>query len=280
MKPHRLLPARSGWLPQIGCRASSTGRCARLSHARKHQWACAQLHTSNTEGDRHDFSPSAGVRAPGEHHHQGPGPHRHRLGLLADGASAAQAQSANLPDVQVGDRWYWQHTDALANIRDWTSIDQVIAVDDKTIKVRGQIKGKPGYAVHTFARDWSPIDVGVAKYDPPLQILSFPLTVGKKWSQSGDKQVLSNGKHGSYNLRGEVQAFEKVTTPAGTFDAYKVVLTIDATSNDEDANVGHTTDTEWYAPALKRYVKSINAFTRDGVERSRDLLELSDSSLR
>ena len=107
-----------------------------------------------------------------------------------------------------------------------------------------------------------------------------PLQVGKKWDGVADKRLFSNGKHGKFNLKGEVVSFEKVTVSAGTFDAYKVVLTIDAASTDEDANIGNTVATFWYAPSVKREIKSEYVFTKDGRVRSRDLFELLEYSLR
>lgn len=204
------------------------------------------------------------------------------LGVLVALATvaSAQAQSTDKPDVHVGDRWYWQHTDGKANEKDVTTIEDVIEVNPDNLKVRARVKGRSGSAIFTYTRDWDPVDVGIARYDPMLQTLAFPLSVGKKWTSHADKQLFSNGKHGSFNLKAEVQAYEKVTVPAGTFDAYRVQVTVDATSNDEDANIGHTTETQWYAPEAKRYVKLVSAFTRDGVERTKDIYELADYSLR
>ncbi len=75
-------------------------------------------------------------------------------------------------------------------------------------------------------------------------------------------------------------ALEKVTVPAGTFDAYKIKLHVDATVSDEDANIGNTLVTIWYAPAVKRYVKYENTFSRDGRVRSKDVNKLIQYSLR
>ena len=52
--------------------------------------------------------------------------------------------------------------------------------------------------------------------------------------------LFSNGKHGKFFLKGEVVAFEKVTVPAGTFDAYKINMVLDASGTDEDVNIGNT----------------------------------------
>ncbi len=205
----------------------------------------------------------------------------HAMGLgLIFAAAGAGAQSVDAPDVHVGDRWSWQHTNGLANERDFTAIEDVIDVSDAEIKSRERIKGKQNGAIAVFTREWNPVDVASARYDPFLRELSFPLQVGKKWDASADKMLFSNAKHGKFSLKGEVAALEKVTVPAGTFDAYKIVLHIDAIATDEDANIGNTLETIWYAPSVRRYVKFENTFSRDGRVRSKDINELLEYSLR
>ena len=193
--------------------------------------------------------------------------------------SAAHADGVDRPDVHVGDRWSWQHTNALANERDYTVIHDVVEIGDSEIKVRERIKGKSGSAIAVFTREWNPVDVSSARYDPDLHEYAFPLQAGKTWSASADKMLFSNGKHGKFTLKGEVSGAEKITVPAGTFDTLKIVLHIDAVSTDEDANIGNTVETIWYAPAVKRYVKYQNVFSRDGRVRSNDLYELIEYSL-
>lgn len=195
-------------------------------------------------------------------------------------AVGAFAESVDKPDVHIGDRWAWQHINGLANERDFTQIEDVVDISDNEIRTRVRIKGKPGGGIATFTREWNPIDVVSARYDPYLKDFAFPLQIGKKWDSSADKMLFSNGKHGKFFSKSEVVAMEKVTVPAGTFDAYKINVSIDAAGTDEDANAGHTVETYWYAPTVKRYVKFENTFTRDGRVRSKDVLELLEYSLR
>ncbi len=195
-------------------------------------------------------------------------------------AVKAFAVGTDIPDVHVGDRWSWQHINGLANERDVTQIEDVIEVSANEIRTRVRVKGKPGNAIATYTREWNPIDVASAQYSPNLKDLAFPLEIGKKWDGNADKMLFSNGKHGKFFLKGEVVAFEKVTVPAGTFDAYKINVIIDASGTDEDANIGNTVESYWYAPSVKRYVKLENTFKRDGRVRSKDIYELLDYSLR
>jgi hypothetical protein len=200
--------------------------------------------------------------------------------LLVLFAAYAFAQNPDRPDVHVGDRWSWQHINGLANERDLTRIEDVVEVSDNEIRTRVRVKGNSGSGIATYTREWNPVDVIYAQFSPNLKELVFPLQVGKKWDGTADKMLFSNGKHGKFFLKGEVVAFEKVTVPAGTFDAYKINVVLDATGTDEDANIGNTVESYWYAPSVKRYVKLENTFKRDGRVRSKDIYELLEYSLR
>lgn len=200
------------------------------------------------------------------------------VGILL--AAGVRAENADRPEVHVGDRWSWQHTNGLANERDYTTIEDVIDVSGTEIKTRWRIKGKPNSSIAAFTLEWNPVDVVTARYEPFLREFAFPLQAGKKWDASADKMLFSNGKHGKFTVKGEVLGVEKVSEPAGVFDAYKISLHIDAIGTDEDANIGNTVETIWYAPAVKRYVRFENTFSRDGRVRSKDIYDLLEYSLR
>ncbi len=190
------------------------------------------------------------------------------------------AESVDAPAVSVGDRWEWQHTNTLVNEKDLTIIEDVIEINASEIKVRERVKGRANFGVGTFTSEWNPKDVGDAKYEPCLRLFKFPLAVGEKWTDSSDKRLLSNGKHGKFSIKGEVVSKEQITTPVGKFDTYKVKVILNAVGTDEDANTGHTEDTYWYSPDVKNYVKSEHIFMRDGLVRNKDIRELQEFSLR
>ena len=195
-------------------------------------------------------------------------------------AAYSHAETTDKPDVHVGDRWSWQHTNGLVNERDVTRVEDVVGISDNEIKTRVRIKGKSGSDIYTYTRDWNPVDIVSAQWTPYLKRFVFPLEVGKKWDGAADKMVFKGGKHGKFSLTGEVVAFEKVTVPAGTFDAYKIKLTTDAVSTDEDVISGHTEETCWYAPAVRQNVKCEDTFSRDGRVRTMDIDELLEFNLR
>ena len=68
----------------------------------------------------------------------------------------AFAQGTDKPDVHVGDRWSWQHTNGLANEKDLTRIEDIIEVSDNEIRTRVRVKGKSESGIATYTREWNP----------------------------------------------------------------------------------------------------------------------------
>ncbi len=85
---------------------------------------------------------------------------------------------------------------------------------------------------------------------PPDELgwLNFPLSVGKDWSF----RYLSSFTGGWRYSENQVTAWEKVRTPKGEFDAFKI-----------DREVGRTNYYLWYSPAAKAIIviqrRSINS---------------------
>ena len=85
---------------------------------------------------------------------------------------------------------------------------------------------------------------------------AFPLTVGKRWSMRAPARVLQTGETRSIRIDGAVTGAERVRVPAGEFDTLKIDRVIyagDANGFETETRITHT---EWYAPALRRAVKT------------------------
>jgi hypothetical protein len=108
----------------------------------------------------------------------------------------------------------------------WVETHEVMAVDPTGIKVRITQKGDGIFNVRM--EEWSApgqVRVGALydhetrSFEVPLRRFDFPLASGEKWDQwVGDSDVSTN-THGTINRYVRVGGWEKVSTPAGTFDA-------------------------------------------------------------
>lgn len=90
-------------------------------------------------------------------------------------------------------------------------------------------------------------------YSPHSGLFSWPLWVGKSWTATFtyDDRVRGTTIEG---VREEykAEAYEDITVPAGTWKAIKV-----------HSQMGRTSTTIWYAPAIKLVVKRINETAAD-----------------
>ncbi|WP_244084438.1 hypothetical protein [Desulforhabdus sp. TSK] len=92
-------------------------------------------------------------------------------------------------------------------------------------------------------------------YSPPIKYYDFPLQRGKRWSSVSTERNMKTGELREHRISAEVGGWETVSVPAGTFQAIKVMIDNEV----KDLQTGQTTsgtDTSWYAPAVKRSVKS------------------------
>lgn len=78
----------------------------------------------------------------------------------------------------------------------------------------------------------------VASYDPPLAY-RWPMKVGDSWSSQHQVTIHASGKVRPLTVNYKVEAYDRITVPAGSFNAYLVVAT---DSNGEVQRV-------WIAPA-------------------------------
>ncbi len=80
-------------------------------------------------------------------------------------------------------------------------------------------------------------DNSSVKFEPPMRLSQFPLRVGNKWSQVLNIKT-SAGAVNSVRVTGSVVAYESITVPAGTFMAFKTIVSVN----------GQRFRTSWWAP--------------------------------
>lgn len=84
------------------------------------------------------------------------------------------------------------------------------------------------------------------RFSPPLRLYQWPLRVGASWT--GELVVEdSTGRKQQTSIKGEVVAYEPVTTSGGSFMAFKVILSAG----------GRLFRESWYAPETRSVVRSI-----------------------
>ena len=118
-----------------------------------------------------------------------------------------------------------------------------------------------------LVRQGALMDIETRRFAQPLQRYVFPLEPGETWNQWVDNLNETTRKSGSINRYVRVEGWQKIATPAGTFDALRmrVLMRLD----DEEFWRYPTTCNYlvWYAPAVGATVRE---------EKEAEYLERSD----
>lgn len=170
--------------------------------------------------------------------------------ILAVLPGPAQAQSADRPEVKVGDEWQFMNY-TVVPIQKPNVVWVITSVTPTGIA--GTSNGKP----LTLTPDLNVIESPTRKFSD-RRVLSFPLEIGKSWTYSTHIEFKDLGGAQRQDAGVTVAAYEKVTVPAGQFDAFKIE-TKGKFGQEEAAGAGarEFTETTWYAPSARAVVKNV-----------------------
>lgn len=180
-------------------------------------------------------------------------------------ASAPVGPPVQAPRLAVGDHWQYRVTDNLRRGRLSQLDAEVIAVSGTSARVRLAITDNSGRAEWVDEIEGGLLRAGTLwreaprPFNPPVQLLAFPLDDGKTWRQSIDTF------HPDTELRDQILVYGKVggrkptSVPAGVFDAVYVYRIVQL--DDEEFWRTRTTrrDAVWYSPEVKAPVREARA---------------------
>jgi len=176
--------------------------------------------------------------------------------------STGSGPAAEAPTFRVGDRWVYRAQDGFRVPVVWDETHEVIATGPDGITVRVAQKGPTVDNVRT--ERWATpgrvlagalFDTETRRFSPALDRYAFPLQQGQAWNQWVDNYDESARKDGRINRYVRVRGWEKISTPAGTFDA--IALRVTMRLDDEEFWREATTCNYllWYAPAVRGTVR-------------------------
>lgn len=179
------------------------------------------------------------------------------LGCLASPLKAqenASALTAAAPSYKVGDSWtiIQRRTDAE---RGTPYVLAVVAVTEHQTTLSSSWNGGPLIEIDLNNQGNMTRDAHGTTYEPSDEGLHFPMTVGQTW----DFHHIQRFTGGTLDVSGsdEIVAFERVHVAAGSFEAFKIVSHgINAKQEVERLSSIPFTRTYWYAPIVKKVVKS------------------------
>ena len=195
---------------------------------------------------------------------------------------AAGPRQAAPPILRVGDRWVTDvvdHQDARLNYRSERIVQSIdggrVVTSVRTLK--SNYTRTVEYDTH-----WSLLAArlpngATTTFAPALPYLQFPMSPGQRW-QARVVETKADGTQRVHEVRAIVEGWDRVTVPAGQFDALRIVLTDDASEGGVLVSQGQ--DVSWYVPEVRRSVKSEEtSFTPKTGERRRRTIELVEYAL-
>lgn len=167
---------------------------------------------------------------------------------------------ADQPRLEVGDTWIYRHTDGYTKLPRGTFTHTITAIAGEAVTV--QVKAGDGSTMATdrYTRGWNWLERPMTniqrfRYDPPYVAFQFPLTADNSWSQYTNATDTATGR--TYDLArvdGRVSGWQRVTVPAGTFDAVFVRRAAYSGAPTFERSQEYISEQDWYAPAVNNVV--------------------------
>jgi len=176
--------------------------------------------------------------------------------------SAGSGPAAEAPAYRVGDRWTYSAQDGFLAPERWEETHAIGALGPDGISARITQKG-PSRDI-ARAELWpapGTVKIGAVfgnetrRFVTPLERYRFPLAAGKSWSQFVDNFNEATKATGQINRYVRVRGWEKVTTPAGTFDALAMHVVMHLDDEEFWRFATECNYTVWYAPAVRGVVR-------------------------
>ncbi len=164
---------------------------------------------------------------------------------------------AERPQWRVGYQWQYAWTDPSGK---GTVVKEIVREES--------FDGIPGYVVRRGASEdfYTKDTLGLlatmsgaritVRRSAPFQALSWPMEVGKEWTNSYVVQREGEKASETQVSRVVVSKIERVSVPAGSFDAFKTQI--------YNTRTAMLLNEYWYAPAVKWFVKS-RVYNPEGV---------------
>jgi uncharacterized caspase-like protein len=164
-----------------------------------------------------------------------------------------QARAGNQWTYQVTERYTGEKRVAVIKVATVTGNRIYTSSTHSTLAMAG-VPAAPS-VVDVWDGDWNLLRQGEVEYTPFYPSFQFPLEAGRKWSGSVTFTT-PIGDTVRHEVNVQVVGWERITVPAGNFDAVKITLRgqlqVTAAVGTGDGTIS---DVVWYAPAVGQLIK-------------------------
>ena len=180
------------------------------------------------------------------------------IGLLVLWPRMLVAQSVERPseEVQVGDAWVYDSKDVITGLPLSTYTSLVAEVSPTEIVTNAIFKGNNNRSLVVFDHDWNRLIIHNQKFNPnDGHGVRWPLAVGKEWRSSYTTSNSQTGANTKVSSLAKVVAQETVTTPAGTFETFKIDRQLKEYSIADPSRYRDMQVIMWFSPQINHWVR-------------------------
>jgi hypothetical protein len=168
--------------------------------------------------------------------------------------------SLSAPVVKPGDYWEYAVRDGYTQLPRGIYRYEVTRADPNSVVVQVT---REGLLVDTlvYAPGWNGRELPLPntqrfRYDPALPEYVYPLETGKSWNTVVRATDVATGRSYNTHVHANVVGWERVSVPAGEFDALRIQREIFA-GNIQGSNTQEIIrETDWYVPSVGRAVRT------------------------
>jgi hypothetical protein len=191
------------------------------------------------------------------------------------------AQTAEPPDnpVRVGDRWTYTTKDEITGLPTETFTHMVMEISNNQIVIGASGEEGSGARSVMFDRYWNRLEDRNLKFKPHNGLGIRPaLAVGVSWQAENETRNTQTGAAWKNKISSKVVALETITTPAGTFEAFKIETQRHEISAANPAKFSDYEYVKWSSPQVSHWVRwssVAKAQNRLRSNRTEELIEFS-----
>jgi hypothetical protein len=170
------------------------------------------------------------------------------------------AASLSAPQVRTGDYWEYAVRDGYTKLPRGNYRYEVTRADENGVVVQltheGLLMDTLVYAPGWNGRELPLTNTQRFRYDPTYTAYAYPLEPGKSWRSVVRSTDVATGRSYNTHVLGKVLGWERVSVPAGEFDALKIERSVFAGNMEGSNTQEEIRETDWYAPSVRRSVRT------------------------
>src|SRR5262249_16309712 len=136
-------------------------------------------------------------------------------------------------------------------------------------------RGRDDKGSVVFDHDWNRSVINNNKFDPnDGSGVDWPLAVGKEWRSTYTTRNTKTGVNAKSSSLSKVVAQETVTTPAGTFETFKIERQVKAYNSADPSRYQDVQMVTWFAPQINHVVRRTTIVKQEKRTASNRAVEL------